>query len=181
MSEIILATSNPHKVEEFRAMGLDCSAVDIDVEETGATFEENSVIKARAAAELTGKPAIADDSGLCVEALGGSPGVFSARYAATSQAAIEKLLKELEGQTNRRAKFVCAITLVDKTGKILAQTTGECHGTIALKPAGSNGFGYDPVFISNETGLTFAQMDEPEKNKISHRAKALQSLMFMIR
>jgi XTP/dITP diphosphohydrolase len=178
VKEIVLATSNPDKVKEFSALGLNLIPMDFDIEETGATFEENSALKAREASRLSRKPALADDSGLCVEALNGAPGVFSARYAATAQARIEKLLKELGVCDNRRAKFVCVITLAD--GDDIIQATGECHGTIAFKPAGNNGFGYDPVFISDETGLTFAQMTEAEKNKISHRAIALQNLLFML-
>jgi XTP/dITP diphosphohydrolase len=146
-------------------------------DENGITFEENSYIKAKEAHRLTGLPALADDSGLCVEALGGAPGVHSARYADTAQGRIDKLLNELEPHSNRRAKFVCAMTLLDENGKIVAQTRGECHGEIALKQSGTNGFGYDPVFIVEGTGRTMAEMSEEEKNTISHRARALNNLL----
>jgi XTP/dITP diphosphohydrolase len=150
--------------------------VGFDPEETGATFEENSFIKAREANRLTGLPALADDSGLCVNALGGAPGIYSARYADTPQLRIDKLLKELEPRADRSAKFVCAMTLLDENGEIIKTVRGECHGQIALKPAGTNGFGYDPVFLVGNTGRTMAQMSEDEKNQVSHRALALKEL-----
>ncbi len=184
MKEVVLATSNPDKIKEFAAIiknvHFTLPPAGFDPKETGETFEQNSLIKAREAARITGKPALADDSGLCVEALGGAPGVHSARYAPTTQARIEKLLNELSVHKNRRAKFVCAMTLVDEKGEILTQSIGECHGTIAAEPAGDNGFGYDPIFIADETGLTFSQMSEEEKNRISHRAKAMFMLKFNV-
>lgn len=168
-----------------------------DPVEDGETFEENSLIKAREAARLSGMISLADDSGLCVEALNGAPGIYSARYAETAQARIDKLLKELENVPslggglgrglNRRAKFVCAMTLVDADGKVLFQTRGECHGEIARKQAGVNGFGYDPVFLVEPSPslplprrgkkVTMAELSEEEKNEISHRGKALRKVL----
>lgn len=146
-----------------------------DPVEDGETFEENSLIKAREAARLSGMMSLADDSGLCVEALNGAPGIYSARYAETAQARIDKLLGVLKDVDNRKAKFVCAMTLVDAHGKVLFQTRGECHGEIAREQSGVNGFGYDPVFLIGER--TIAQMSEDEKNEISHRGRALRKVL----
>lgn len=181
--KIVFATQNPHKLQELKAI-----AGNIDIEfvlppknfnpdETGKTFEENSYIKAKEAANLSGMIALADDSGLCVEDLNGAPGIHSARYAETPQKRIDKLLSALKNSTNRKAKFVCAMTLVNPEGKIIFQTTGECKGEIAQSMAGDNGFGYDPVFIVENTNLTMAEMSEDEKNKISHRARALNKIL----
>ena len=122
---------------------------------------------------------LADDSGLCVEALNGAPGIYSARYADSPQERIDKLLSVLKDTDNRNAKFVCAMTLVDKNGNILFQTRGECFGQIAYKQSGVNGFGYDPVFLTKDTDYkqTMAEMSEEEKNKISHRGRALRKVL----
>lgn len=181
--KIVFATGNPHKLKEIQEI-----AGDTDIEfilpaegfnpvENGKTFEENSYIKAKEAARVSGIMSLADDSGLCVEALNGAPGLYSARYADTPQARINKLLKELEPHKNRKAKFVCAMTLVDDNGDILFQTTGECHGKIAYKQAGTGGFGYDPVFLVENTPKTMAEMSEEEKNEISHRGRALRKVI----
>lgn len=151
--------------------------VDFDPVEDGETFEENSLIKAREAARLSGMMSLADDSGLCVEALGGAPGIHSARYAETAQARIDKLLDVLGDLDNRKAKFVCVMTLVDAEGNILFQSRGECHGEIAKKQSGVNGFGYDPIFLVEGTRLTMAEMSEEEKNEISHRGMALKKVL----
>ncbi len=181
--KIVFATGNPNKLKEIQEI-----AVDTDIEfilpaegfnpvENGKTFEENSYIKAKEAARVSGIMSLADDSGLCVEALNGAPGLYSARYADTPQARINKLLKELEPHKNRKAKFVCAMTLVDENGEIIFQTTGECHGKIAYKQAGTGGFGYDPVFLVENTPKTMAEMSEEEKNEISHRGRALRKVI----
>ena len=122
---------------------------------------------------------MADDSGLCVDALNGAPGIHSARYAETPQARIDKLLNAINGKTVRSAKFVCAMTLVDENGKILFKTRGECLGKIAEKQSGQNGFGYDPVFLTKDTDYTktMAEMSEEEKNEISHRGRALRKVL----
>ena len=183
MTKLVFATSNPHKLQEIKDI-----AGDINIEfllppngfdpiENGTTFEENSYIKAKEAAKLSGIVALADDSGLCVEALDGAPGIYSARYADTPQARINKLLNAMNQKENRRAKFVCAMTLVSPDGEIIFQTRGECHGNIAYKQAGTNGFGYDPIFLVGNGSTTMAELSETEKNKISHRGQALRNVL----
>lgn len=181
--KIVFATGNPHKLQEIKDIA---GETDIrflfppegfDPIEDGTTFEENSYIKAKEAAKLSGIIALADDSGLCVEALDGAPGIYSARYADTPQARIDKLLDAMSGKENRKAKFVCAMTLVSPDGKIIFQTRGECHGNIAYKQAGTNGFGYDPVFLVGNGSTTMAELSEEEKNKISHRGQALRNVL----
>lgn len=188
--KIVFATANPHKVEELKAITSSLGIKNIefalppkgfDPDETGKTFEENSYIKAKEANKLTKMISLADDSGLCVEALNDGPGIYSARYAETPQERIDKLLNELTPFDNRNAKFVCAMTLLDEKGEILIQTRGECKGTIAKKQSGSHGFGYDPIFIVENTSLTMADMSEDEKNKISHRARALGNIFDFIK
>lgn len=182
---IVFATGNAHKLQEINeiAQGTDIEFIlppdDFNPIEDGKTFEENSLIKAREAAHVSGNVSLADDSGLCVEALGGAPGIHSARYAQTAQARIDKLLGVLKDETNRKAKFVCAMTLVDKDGNILFQTRGECQGKISYTQSGTNGFGYDPVFLTKDTEYkkTMAEMSEEEKNEISHRGRALRKVL----
>lgn len=182
--QIILATSNPHKVEEINAITKDFGVEFVlppdgfDPVENGKTFEENSLLKAKEANKITGMMSLADDSGLCVEALDNGPGIHSARYAETPKARIEKLLGTLKDvpESKRRSKFVCAMTLLDKNGDILLSTRGECHGKIGFEPKGQNGFGYDPIFIVEGGNLTMAELSEDEKNKISHRALALKNV-----
>ena len=182
---IVFATGNAHKLQEINeiAQGSDIEFIlppdDFNPIEDGKTFEENSLIKAREAAHVSGNVSLADDSGLCVEALGGAPGIHSARYAQTAQARIDKLLGVLKDETNRKAKFVCAMTLVDKDGNILFQTRGECQGEISYTQSGTNGFGYDPVFLTKDTEYkkTMAEMSEEEKNEISHRGRALRKVL----
>ncbi len=182
---IVFATGNAHKLQEIQdiANGTEIEFVlpqeGFKPVEDGKTFEENSFIKAKEAARVSGKTSLADDSGLCVEALDGAPGIYSARFAETPQKRIDKLLGELKNKDNRNAKFVCAMTLVDKNGKILFQTRGECFGKIAYKQSGVNGFGYDPVFLTQDTDYkqTMAEMSEEDKNKISHRGRALRKVL----
>lgn len=187
MTKLVFATSNPHKLQEIKDI-----AGDINIEfllppngfdpiENGTTFEENSYIKAKEAAKLSGIVALADDSGLCVEALDGAPGIYSARYADTPQARINKLLNAMNKKENRRAKFVCTMTLVSPDGEIIFQTRGECHGNIAYKQAGTNGFGYDPIFLVGNGSTTMAELSEAEKNKISHRGQALRNVLEFLR
>lgn len=189
MLKIVLATSNPHKVEEINAITKDLGiefilpTEDFNPDETGATFEENALIKAKEANKLKNLPTLADDSGLCVEALNWGPGIYSSRYADTSQKRIEKLLNELKNVPleKRNAKFVCAMVLLDKNGEILFSDRGECLGKIDFKQKGTNGFGYDPIFIVEGTNLTMAELSEAEKNKISHRAIALNKVINFIK
>lgn len=182
--KIIAATKNKNKLREFREIlrgfeiiSQEDAGVDIDVEETGTTFEENSMLKAKAIFETTGIAAIADDSGLCVDALDGQPGVYSARYGGEGYddaGRVQLLLKNMKDvpDENRTARFVCAITLVDGNGVITAR--GECEGKIDYEPKGENGFGYDPVFFVEEFGKTTAEISPEQKNEISHRGKALK-------
>lgn len=180
MAHIVVATKNAHKVEEFRRLLADqdvelLSLADFpgapDVEENGTTFAENASLKAAAASSYCDAAAFADDSGLEVEALDGRPGVYSSRYAPTDPERIEKLLKELDGVENRRARFVCAIAIAFN-GEVLEVFEGEVKGTITLAPRGKDGFGYDPVFLPDGYDKTFAELTGEEKNQISHRANA---------
>lgn len=182
--EIVFATANPHKLEEINEISKGSGIKFIlppagfNPVENGATFEENSLIKAKAANKLSGKMSLADDSGLCVESLNGAPGLYSARYAGTQAEKISKLLEEMKDKTNRKAKFVCTMTLLDESGNILCVKTGECHGEIAHKAAGCGGFGYDPIFlVEGAGGKTMAEMTEHEKNEISHRGRALRMIL----
>ena len=179
--ELIVATHNPDKVREFerilRPLSVSVRTAELsEAEETGATFEENARIKAEAACRETGLPAVADDSGLAVDALHGAPGVYSARYAgpgATSADRNRKLLGALSGvpAEKRGAGFVCAICCVFPNGdRITAR--GECRGTIAFAPRGTGGFGYDPVFFVGEK--SFGELSGEEKDRISHRGRALR-------
>lgn len=181
--KIVFSTSNPHKLQEVNAI---CSNADIefvlpnkgfDPIENGSTFEENSLIKAKEAYRVSKTYCLADDSGLCVDALDGAPGLYSARYAGTQDEKIEKLLSELDGIENRKAKFVCCMTLLDENGEMIFQTTGECHGSIVNDRKGVNGFGYDPIFMVDGYSKTMAELPEEEKNKISHRANALTKVL----
>ena len=192
--KIVLASQNRHKLAEIQAilsrydMDLVLQSdlgIQIDVEETGTTFEENSMLKAKAVVEATGLPAIADDSGLCVDVLGGAPGIFSARYGApdcvTDRDRLNYLLQNMRGvrSEERTARFVCVITLLYPDGRKLV-ARGSCEGMIAFEPGGEDGFGYDPVFYVPSQGCTFAQMGAERKNKISHRANALLRLEQML-
>ena len=182
--KLVLASKNQKKLVEMRDilshMGVEVClqsdvGVDVDVEETGTTFEENSLLKARAVMEASGLPAIADDSGLCVDALGGAPGVYSARYGGPGLDDVGRyrlLLENMKGQP-RGAKFVSVITCCSPNGDVLT-ARGECPGTIAFAPMGEGGFGYDPVFFIPSLKKTFAQLTPEEKNAISHRGKALE-------
>ncbi len=188
--KVVLASKNKHKLEEIRRIterfGFDLVlqsqlGVDIDVEETGTTFEENSLLKAQAVMEATGLPALADDSGIAVDALNGEPGIYSARYGFDDSlddwGRLELLLKNTENVPDgqRQAQFVCVITMVTPDGKII-QARGEAHGELLRAPVGENGFGYDPIFYYPPLGKAFAQLSPREKNEVSHRAVALKAL-----
>lgn len=192
IEEIVLATGNKGKIREFTgllegAFGKIVSLNDLEsppeVIEDGKTFKENALKKARAIAVYSGIPALADDSGLEVEALGGRPGVYSARYAgegATDRDNINKLLLEFRGVENSKARFVCVLALVTPEGKeIIAE--GSCEGVILTEPRGKGGFGYDPVFYLPEFGKTMAEIPPTLKNRISHRARAAGSLIGRLR
>ncbi len=185
--KIVIATRNQGKTSEINSL-LKGFAVDImdlsdfgpipEVEEDGWTFDENAYKKASFAARVLGLPAIADDSGLAVEALGGAPGVHSARYAgenATDEDRCRKLLKEMEGKKNRKAAFECVISVAVPNGVALTYEA-RCEGEITKTLIGSNGFGYDPVFYYSPKGKTFAEMSREEKNRVSHRGKVFREL-----
>lgn len=183
--KIVFATNNAHKLSEVRAvLNDDIELVTLkevgiteDIPETGATLDENASIKARYVYERTGLDCFADDTGLEVEALNGAPGVRSARYATEGHdfaANNRKLLKELEGKSNRRARFRTVISLI-RSG-VEQQVEGIVTGTIATSEAGKEGFGYDPLFIPDGKSVTFAEMSAEEKNAISHRGRAVQAL-----
>lgn len=187
MERYVIATNNAHKLREIRAiLGNDSRAflsmeeahIHTDPEETGATFEENALIKARAACAASGLPAMADDSGICVDALNGAPGIHSARYCpGTDRERTEFLLKNMEAVPDgqRQGRFVSAIACVYPDGTEFT-VRGECEGVILREIRGEGGFGYDPVFFSPGDGCTFAEMPQARKNEISHRARALASM-----
>ena len=184
--KFVLATGNKGKIAEMQAVlgALGISVItqadagaDLDVPETGATFYENALIKARAISEATGMPAIADDSGLMVDALGGAPGVYSKRYGGGNlddAGLCSYLLSELAGAEQRGAKFVSSIVCFFPDGGIVT-ATGECPGEILHAPRGTGGFGYDPVFLVSGTGQSMAEMTQDEKNAVSHRGEALRA------
>ncbi len=180
---IVMATGNPGKLQELRdhLHGIDCDLQlkpeHLEVEETGDTFAENACLKATQVAIATGHWAIADDSGLEVDALDGSPGIYSARYAETDPQRIERLLGELGNELNRQGQFVCAVALARPDGSIATITEGVCPGEILRRPRGENGFGYDPIFYVPEHQQTFAEMSSELKQAISHRGKAFQLLL----
>ena len=187
MSEkFVLATHNPGKLKEMSAILAELGiqvvgpgelGIDVEVEETGTTFAENAMLKAQAICAASGLPAIADDSGLCVDALNGGPGVYSARYGGEGlddRGRTMLLLENMRGQTTRAAHFACAICCVFPSGDTLT-AEGRCEGAIAFAPMGEGGFGYDPVFLVPEKAKTFSQLTAEEKNAISHRGKALRA------
>jgi len=182
--KLVIATRNRHKLEEiqtiFNLPGLELlSSFDFpeipDVDETGTTFAENAELKARALAGATGLWSLADDSGLVVDALGGAPGIFSARFAGEPvnySANNEKLMQLMQGKTDRRARFRCALALASPDGELFA-IEGCCEGRIIDQLRGAEGFGYDPLFVPEGEMMTFAEMPAERKNQISHRARAL--------
>ncbi len=181
---MVVATGNANKLKEFSQLFTNYEVVSQkemgffeDVEETGETFAENALIKARAAAKALGVPALADDSGLCVVALGGRPGVYSARYSGGGDKENrKKLLKELDGERDRTAYFQCAIALVYPDGKeLLAE--GRTFGNILFEERGEGGFGYDSLFESDDLKKSFGEASAEEKNSVSHRHRALEQLL----
>ena len=188
--KVVLASKNPHKLVEiskitekfgFELVLQSQLGIDLDVEETGTTFEENSFLKADAVMRATGLPALADDSGIAVDALNGEPGIYSARYGFDDSlddwGRLQLLLKNTQSVPDgqRQAQFVCVITLVFPDGRVI-QARGEIHGELLRAPAGSGGFGYDPIFYYPPFGKTLAEATSEEKNQVSHRAVALREL-----
>ena len=183
MKKLIVATSNPGKLQEMKSYladldwELQLKPKELEIEETGNSFAANACLKASEVAKIMGQWAIADDSGLEVEALNGAPGIYSARYGKTDADRIARLLQELKGQDNRQARFVCVVAIACPDGSITHQAEGICPGEIIDTPRGEKGFGYDPIFYVPEAKLTFAEMSSEIKNKISHRGKAFQALL----
>jgi XTP/dITP diphosphohydrolase len=194
---LVIASGNAGKVREFANLLADLDLEirpmpeELEVEETGSTFAENARLKATAVASTTGCWALADDSGLNVLALGGAPGVYSARYASTDPARIERLLRELAAAQeaaaqagrakDRRARFEAALALADPEGRVQLEVEGTCEGLILEAPLGEGGFGYDPVFWVEQAGQTFAQMDPALKAQLSHRGRAFAALKPQLR
>ncbi len=195
MTKLLVATHNQGKVTEFAEilqdlaiewLSLDDVGVGQDVEETGRTFRENSVLKARAYAAETGLLTLADDSGLAVDALDGAPGVYTARYGGEGLTAVQryqKLLNDIKNvpEPRRTARFRCVIVLAAPDGTILGESEGVCEGRIALEPVGDNGFGYDPVFYLPQFNKTMAQLPAAQKHQISHRGQAVQAIVPRLR
>lgn len=186
--DVIIASNNKHKIIEIKQILGNCfdriyalaeRGIEIDVEETGSTFRDNAYLKAEAVCKISGLPALADDSGLSVNALDGAPGVFSARYSglhATDEENNKLLLKRLEGIEKRTAKFVSVVALVFPDGRKI-DAEGETKGKILTVPDGEGGFGYDPLFFSDELSKSFGRASSEEKNAVSHRSKALKNLV----
>lgn len=194
MFHLLIATTNPNKIKEVTAIlksnYLKISSLvdfpeyqDIKISETGATFAENALIKARAFGRLSGLPTLADDSGLSVTALNGQPGIYSKRFAKTDADRINKLLHALENvpAAKRQAQFICALVLYDPSSDKHYTSEGKVTGIITHEPKGHNGFGYDPVFFCPEIQLTFGEASEDTKNKVSHRSRALEQMRQIIR
>ena len=194
MKKLVIASNNPGKLREFQHM-LEPLGIEVvtqaqlgisEAEEPHVTFIENALAKARHVSRLSGLPALADDSGICVEALGGAPGVYSARYAGDSpksdQANNDKLMQDMQGMADRRAHYYCVLVLVrhaDDPQPIIAE--GEWHGEIARKEQGEGGFGYDPLFWLPELGKMSAELSRDQKHAISHRGRAMQVLLEKLR
>lgn len=183
MQKLVVATGNPGKLKEIQEyLGdlpwkLVLKPAEIDVDETGTTFIANARLKASEVAKAIGEWSIADDSGLAVDALGGAPGLYSARYGKTDSDRINRLLRELGNNQNRQAKFICAIAIANPQGEIVLTTEGICPGKILNSPRGSGGFGYDPIFYVPSQQQTFAEMSAETKSRVSHRGVAFSQLM----
>ena len=199
--KIVLASLNEHKVKEINAIlknyiqieeeiygeDADCGRLKeiefisppegFDPVENGKTFEDNALIKAYTAWQETKAWTLADDSGLCIDALNGAPGIHSARYAETSEARIDRVLDEMLGIANRAASFKCCMTLINPAGQVVFTFTGVCRGSIIEEKRGVNGFGYDPIFLLKDFNKTMAELTNDEKNRISHRGKALNAVL----
>jgi XTP/dITP diphosphohydrolase len=183
---LVIASNNANKVREIKAilsgkfagiLSMAEAGLDMDVEETGETFEENAVLKAAAVAKAAGCWALADDSGLCVDALDGRPGVYSARYSgAGDEANNDKLLTEMQGRADRSARYMCVMALANPDGTVLS-AEGRCEGSVGFERKGNRGFGYDPLFQVEGYGCAMAELADDVKNSISHRRNALDALL----
>lgn len=187
MPTVVVATGNPGKLKEMQAFLEDLGwelvlkPQEIEVDETGQTFLANARLKASAVAKATGQVAIADDSGLEIDALNGAPGIYSARYAPTPEDCIDRVLSELKAEPQRGAQFVCALAIAYPDGTIALETEGICRGQILQERRGTGGFGYDPIFYVPEVGKSFAEMSNAEKDTYSHRGVAFRQIMPQLR
>ena len=182
MTPLVIASGNAGKIREFSRLlahlplAIEPMPTGLVIEETGSTFADNARLKAIAVAQATSQWALADDSGLSVAALGGAPGVQSARYADSDAARIARLLLELDGASDRSAHFTAALAVADPSGAVVLEVEGHCPGLILAAERGSGGFGYDPIFLVPETGLSFAEMDAATKGRLGHRGRAFALL-----
>ena len=183
MKNLFLASKNKGKIEEYKKLlaGVNCKLLlqpeSLEVEEDGLTFRDNAIKKASEVSRKTNNFSIADDSGICIEALGGKPGIYSSRYAENDQKRIERVLRELDGVQNRSAFFIANICVCSPNGEVIIESEAKCHGNIILNPRGKSGFGYDPIFEESSTRLTFAEMNNDIKDSCSHRGKALKKII----
>ena len=183
MRSLVVATQNVGKLAELQHYLADfrwdllLMPPDLEIEETGKTFQENAILKATQAAQATGEWAIADDSGLAVTALNGAPGIYSSRYGKTDDDRINRLLRELEGQEDRSAQFVCVIAIASPDGSTVLHAEGICPGEILHERKGMGGFGYDPVFWVPESQQTYAEMSKDTKRQVSHRGRAMAAML----
>ena len=183
VKNLYLASKNKGKIEEYKKLlaGVNCKLLlqpeSLEVEEDGLTFRDNAIKKASEVSRKTNNFSIADDSGICIEALDGKPGIYSSRYAENDQKRIERVLKELDGVQNRSAFFIANICVCSPNGEVIIESEAKCHGNIILNPRGKGGFGYDPIFEESSTRLTFAEMNNDIKDSCSHRGKALKKII----
>ena len=180
MKNLYLASKNKGKIEEYKKLlaGVNCRLLlqqeSLEVEEDGLTFRDNAIKKASEVSRKMNNFSIADDSGICIDALGGKPGIYSSRYAENDQKRIERVLRELVGVQDRSAFFIANICVCSPNGEVIIESEAKCHGNIILNPRGKSGFGYDPIFEESATRLTFAEMNNDLKDSCSHRGKALK-------
>ncbi len=183
MKNLYLASKNKGKIEEYKKLlaGVSCKLLlqpeSLEVEENGLTFRDNAIKKASEVSRKTNNFSIADDSGICIEALDGKPGIYSSRYAENDQKRIERVLKELDGVQNRSAFFIANICVCSPNGEVIIESEAKCHGRIIFNSRGKGGFGYDPIFEESSTRLTFAEMNNDIKDNCSHRGKALKKII----
>ena len=183
MKNLYLASKNKGKIEEYSKLlsGVNCQLLlqpeTLEVEEDGLTFKDNAIKKANEVSRKTNNFSIADDSGICIEALDGKPGIYSSRYAENDQKRIERVLKELDGVKNRSAFFIANICVCSANGEVIIESEAKCYGNIILNARGKSGFGYDPIFEESSTRLTFAEMNNDIKDSCSHRGKALKKII----
>ena len=183
MKNLYLASKNKGKIKEYKKLlvGVNCKLFlqpeSLEVEEDGLTFRDNAIKKASEVSRKTNNFSIADDSGICIAALDGKPGIYSSRYAENDQKRIERVLKELDGVQNRSAFFIANICVCSPIGEVIIESEAKCYGNIVLNPRGEGGFGYDSIFEEISSRLTFAEMDNDLKDTFSHRGKALKKVI----